>query len=303
MVFFVISGYCISASAESCRLKGVGPAGYMWRRMRRIYPPYFFSICYFVLTRLWKIRQGLGDQLSHSPLAWIQNLTLTQWLSLVRHPVTSAFDNQTLFIAGYWSLNYEEQFYIVVGVLLLRASLLSRELKSFILVLMVPAFVWNLLHPSICYGFFLEYYFSFGLGAMVFYRLCRIATPQIRRLIDASGSSSFVFSFEKLYEIQRHSFRLLRVDDCQRVLYFSLVRAALGHCICKELARSISANIWTYFVQPPSKATMQSESIVNGCQSVDAPGISHIDRDAYPAGIRLWDGGGVLVPVRATVSK
>jgi peptidoglycan/LPS O-acetylase OafA/YrhL len=46
MVFFVISGYCIAASAESCRRNNVGPGGYVWRRVRRIYPPYFFPFCF-----------------------------------------------------------------------------------------------------------------------------------------------------------------------------------------------------------------------------------------------------------------
>src|SRR5580704_14100421 len=64
MVFFVISGYCIAASTESCRRNQVGPGRYMWRRVRRIYPPYFFAICFFAATRLLKMRVGLGEQLS-----------------------------------------------------------------------------------------------------------------------------------------------------------------------------------------------------------------------------------------------
>jgi peptidoglycan/LPS O-acetylase OafA/YrhL len=40
MMFFVISGYCISASADSCLKKELGFGGFMYRRVRRIYPPY-----------------------------------------------------------------------------------------------------------------------------------------------------------------------------------------------------------------------------------------------------------------------
>jgi peptidoglycan/LPS O-acetylase OafA/YrhL len=146
----------------------------------------------------------MGDQISRSTLAWIQNLTLTQWLSLIRHPTTSAFENQSLFIAGYWSLNYEEQFYIVIGLLLLAASYFSQELMPFILMLMVPAFVWNVLHPSICYGFFLEYYFSFALGAVVFYRLCRITNSRIGTLIDVSLVCLLLFAILKNYARATH---------------------------------------------------------------------------------------------------
>ena len=99
MIFFVISGYCITASAESCKRNKIGPGGYMWRRIRRIYPPYFFAICFFVATRVVKLRAGLGDQISHSSILWLQNLTMTQWFSLVRHPLSYAYQNQSLFIS------------------------------------------------------------------------------------------------------------------------------------------------------------------------------------------------------------
>jgi peptidoglycan/LPS O-acetylase OafA/YrhL len=86
MVFFVISGYCIAASTESCRRNQVSPGGYMWRRVRRIYPPYFFAICFFAATRLVKMQMGMSGELSTSLVAWLQNLTMTQWFSLVFHP-------------------------------------------------------------------------------------------------------------------------------------------------------------------------------------------------------------------------
>jgi peptidoglycan/LPS O-acetylase OafA/YrhL len=130
MVFFVISGYCIAASAESCKRNNIGPRGYMWRRLRRIYPPYFFSICFFIATRLIKVEAGLGDQFSRSVVVWIQNLTLTQWFTLLRHPRTYAFDNTSLLIAGYWSLCYEEQFYIVMGLILFGAIYFRKSMLA-----------------------------------------------------------------------------------------------------------------------------------------------------------------------------
>jgi peptidoglycan/LPS O-acetylase OafA/YrhL len=185
LVFFVISGYCIAASAESCQRNHVGAGGYMWRRLRRIYPPYFFSICYFLATRLLKANAGLGNQISRSATGWIQNLSLTQWLTLVRHPASSPFDNPTLFVAGYWSLNYEEQFYIVVGLLLVGAFYLRTSLLPLFAWLALPAFLWNVFHPAMVYGFFLEYWVNFVLGSLVFYRLCRLNHHRLRHVIDA----------------------------------------------------------------------------------------------------------------------
>src|SRR5208283_4905468 len=54
MIFFVISGYCITASAQSCLRKGIGFGAYMRRRIRRIYPPYFIAIAFFSVTRVLK---------------------------------------------------------------------------------------------------------------------------------------------------------------------------------------------------------------------------------------------------------
>ena len=194
MVFFVISGYCIAASADSCKRNRVGPSGYMWRRVRRIYPPYFFAVSFFAFTRYLKIRLGLGNQLSSSLTLWIQNLTMTQWLTLSRHPTSCAYDNQALFVSGFWSLNYEEQFYIVMGLILFAAIHFRKSMFAGIALLMVPAFVWNLFHPSISYGFFLEYWIAFALGSLVFFRLCKIQSRLGRTAIDMGLLLLLLFS-------------------------------------------------------------------------------------------------------------
>src|SRR5436305_8136800 len=56
ILFFVISGYCITASAESCLRKGRGFSHFMWRRVRRIYPPYLLSIAFWAATRIIKVQ-------------------------------------------------------------------------------------------------------------------------------------------------------------------------------------------------------------------------------------------------------
>lgn len=194
MVFFVISGYCIAASTESCRRNQVSPRGYMWRRIRRIYPPYFFAICFFAATRLVKMRMGLGEQLSTSLLTWIQNLTMTQWFSLVFHPTAHPFDNSTLFVAGFWSLNYEEQFYLVMGLLMFAAIRLKENMLPAIVAIMVLGFVWNLTFPLVSHGFFWEYWVAFGLGSLVFHRLCKVRDRKHRLIIDLTIAALLVFA-------------------------------------------------------------------------------------------------------------
>jgi len=184
LAFFVISGYCIAANVESCRRKQIGLGTYLFRRLRRIYPPYFLSICYFLATRLLKLHLALGNQLSRSPIIWIQNLTMTQWLTLLRHPMPCAYLNPSLFVAGYWSLNYEEQFYLVMGLMMVVASARGRSLALSVVGLMIPALVWNLLHPAKFYGVFLEYWIAFAVGSLVYIRLCSLQTPRGRFTVD-----------------------------------------------------------------------------------------------------------------------
>jgi peptidoglycan/LPS O-acetylase OafA/YrhL len=58
MLFFVISGYCIAAAVTAARRSAMSFGSFMWRRLRRIYPPYFFAVAFFVLTRAAKIASG-----------------------------------------------------------------------------------------------------------------------------------------------------------------------------------------------------------------------------------------------------
>lgn len=212
MVFFVISGYCIAASTDSCQRNQVGPRAYMWRRVRRIYPPYFFSLCFFAATRLVKFEVGLGSQLSTSPVTWINNLTMTQWLNLVFHPARHPFDNPSLFVAGYWSLNYEEQFYLVMGIIVFSATYFKKSMLAPIVALMLGSFVWNLTHPFTYHGFFWEYWIPFALGALVFNRLCKIQNRRVSASIDLGILALLLFSSYRYYSSNTWSARWLYTE-------------------------------------------------------------------------------------------
>jgi peptidoglycan/LPS O-acetylase OafA/YrhL len=149
---------------------------------------------FFVATRLVKMEAGLGNQLSQSMMAWIQNFTMTQWFTLLRHPVPYAYDNPSLLVAGYWSLNYEEQFYIVIGLILFGAIYFRKSMFVGIVGLMVPALAWNLKYPTISYGFFLEYWIAFALGCLVYYRLCKASSLGVRAAIDLTLAAFLIGS-------------------------------------------------------------------------------------------------------------
>src|ERR1700730_6223486 len=73
MVFFVISGYCIAAAVETGRRNGVTFGKFMWRRLHRIYPPYFFAIVFYTLTRIAKSASGGHNDLARPWLDWGAN--------------------------------------------------------------------------------------------------------------------------------------------------------------------------------------------------------------------------------------
>ncbi|MEX2185635.1 MAG: acyltransferase [Pirellulales bacterium] len=123
-LFFVISGYCITATAQSTLRKNGSVKDYFWRRFRRIFPPYWCMIGLGVLLFLLVDMMLYPNLLSKEPWAqyrpwwfspsqWLGNLTLTEtW----RYHVLG--DGRGMFIGQAWTLCYEEQFYAVVGVIL-----------------------------------------------------------------------------------------------------------------------------------------------------------------------------------------
>jgi len=190
MVFFVISGYCIASTSESCLKNKIGFGGFMVRRVRRIYPPYFFAVMFFLATRFLKHAVGAGNQISTSLLEWIQNLTLMQWTHLVFHPTSLPSENTHLFVSAFWSLNYEEQFYLLMAVFAMLALKFKLPIQRTVLFLAIPCLIWNVIFPSTSYGLFLEYWVHFAIGVLVFYRLCRHRSRKSAWLID-SGLAAF----------------------------------------------------------------------------------------------------------------
>jgi peptidoglycan/LPS O-acetylase OafA/YrhL len=126
-IFFVISGYCISATADSSRRKGLPIGTYFVRRFRRIFPPYWACLAataVAVAAGEWFV-PGLFDDDNHGMTPpwrygawhWLGNLTLTEgWRPHVVGPPHPPF--WPFFLGQAWTLGYEEQFYAVVGLIL-----------------------------------------------------------------------------------------------------------------------------------------------------------------------------------------
>lgn len=124
-LFFVISGYCITASATFHIQSGRSIHTFFLRRFRRIFPPYWtwlaISMSVVFLTETW-LEQGFFQdrnipvpnpaKLTGSQL--FGNITLTEvWRS-------DFWGSKKLEFLGHsWSLGYEEFFYAVSGLLII----------------------------------------------------------------------------------------------------------------------------------------------------------------------------------------
>ncbi len=199
MLFFVISGYCIAAASETGRRKGMGWGAFLRRRLHRIYPPYFLAIVFYILTRVAKAASGGPNDLVRPWLVWVQNLTMTQWVSLLFHPVADAPQNPALLISAFWSLNYEDQFYLVMAGALVLAIRRDVPIVVPVSVLAAVGLVWNCVVPGgwVC-GFFLEYWVHFAAGALLFHALCLTGSRSFRYGFLAAVTASGLYSVMRI---------------------------------------------------------------------------------------------------------
>ena len=153
-VFFPVSGYCIFAAVS--RRDNARIADFLRRRWRRIVPPYWASIG-VTLAAAW-VAERAGGASTAAPLTaaqWLSVATLTQVFAGIPGAVNPV----------YWSLCYEEQFYLVVACLLFLAP---RRRASTILLVTIAAALYSMhVWPTSlrATGLFLDYWLAFACGA------------------------------------------------------------------------------------------------------------------------------------------
>jgi peptidoglycan/LPS O-acetylase OafA/YrhL len=174
--FFVISGYAISATVDASRRGRGGPTGYLRRRIRRIYPPYWAMIALQVGIVLLVDVVLLPGLLSSSiapierpwdfePAQWLGNLTLTEsWrFQLMPDPPRDYLLGQA------WTLCYEEQFYLVAGAALIlapRRYFLGTALVTVAVLAIVT--LAPILHLRVDGFFFDGYWLAFAAGVLIY---------------------------------------------------------------------------------------------------------------------------------------
>ncbi|HEV2393274.1 MAG TPA: acyltransferase [Verrucomicrobiae bacterium] len=174
-LFFVISGYCVTASADAARQRPSSGANFFRRRFRRIYPPYWAWLLitaagvWFVESKHAGFFQNafVPNPRGFTKWQWFGNLTLTEsW----RWHITRGVENELL--SPSWTLCYEEQFYALVGLALLLAR---RFFFGALALLTLAVFAGLFVLPPLgvgTLGLFLDgQWLMFAAGAVVYYAL------------------------------------------------------------------------------------------------------------------------------------
>ncbi|MBL8848231.1 MAG: acyltransferase [Planctomycetaceae bacterium] len=219
-LFFVISGYCIAATADSCRRKDHGASLYCKRRFVRIFPTY--AVWLLLLSgallaaewlwpdaAIWTRKSHFSSIRSMHPIEWLSNLALVQtWL-----PRLCGLETINVTAVG-WTLCYEVQFYAVVAAIIVIAprQLFGASALVTAAMLMLFAVLPTLHWMRYVDGMFLDgRWIQFATGIGVYYALVH-ASPSGRRIVLAllaaltagcfwQTGSEFVMRDKRIFEI------------------------------------------------------------------------------------------------------
>ncbi len=202
VMFFVISGYCVTGALYNSILRGEGPGRFLHHRARRIYPPYLATCVLAVAASgilTFAQRHHLAPLSNHvvsvqrDCLYWISNLTLTQ-IEFKRGCLVFVF----------WSLCYEVVFYATLGFLYaailqlirrgtFRKSQFELILTSGVLLITLSSEAWLIVNPKGC-PFPLDLWYQFGLGSLLFLHLAARCSEKPDR-IRVTGCSLATAAF------------------------------------------------------------------------------------------------------------
>jgi len=172
-MFFVISGYCVTASADALRSQPRSGGRFFWRRFRRIYPPYWAVVGLSALG-IWLVEAvERAEYAAALEMPGPRTLTGGQWLGNLSLTETWRWrlggGAESSLLPQAWTLCYEEQFYFLVGM----ALVLTRRWFFGVLAGLTALVAVQFLFPSPgvnTQGLFLDgKWLMFAAGVWVYY--------------------------------------------------------------------------------------------------------------------------------------
>lgn len=188
----------------------------------------------------WGLSDGIVSAAHHLRTQlgiYAQNLLMLQWVSVLigqlRYGVHIAvpWHNPRLVSSVYWSLNYEEQFYLILGGILA----FSRRVSFVGVWIVLTAFSVsaNIYYPRLITGLFFDYWIQFAFGVALFLRLFKMQASGQRKLFD--GGLVFVTLVLGVGTVLRHEYWVDR----------SYFQSCLEAFVCSAFAL-ILVLLWQY---------------------------------------------------------
>lgn len=179
--FFVISGYCLTASARSAMRRDESTPSFVRRRLTRIFPPFWCSIAVvaavpFVVELISAVKSGSfvapdPAYAAYGVWDWIGIATMTRVFFSHGEHLQNSF---TQINAVYWTLAIEVQFYMVVALALAARRRFMRVIVGVTAVSLL-ALSFGFLFRT---GLFLAWWPMFALGIGLYVLLERGYSPR-----------------------------------------------------------------------------------------------------------------------------
>jgi len=171
-LFFVISGYVITASAEAVIRRKRSSNSFLKRRFLRIYPPFWVSILVvvtipYIIAAVSSFKSGIyllphPRYIELTSADWTQLATLTKIFMAENTDLEGQF-NQVNSV--YWTLAIEFQFYLCVYV-----ALVFRKYFHLIMILITIISLLLIVFPQqLNNGLFIHFWPMFAMGFFLYY--------------------------------------------------------------------------------------------------------------------------------------
>ncbi|MBC8134470.1 MAG: acyltransferase [Fibrella sp.] len=170
-IFFVISGYCMSAAAANLIDRNHTLGRFAVARIRRIYPPHIAVLLLgLTIPASYWLAQQLGYIHDNPTVTWFTHLTAGHLIInalLIQVPLNERSLNDVT-----WTLSYEVAFYAVIGLAIyaFRKQGWQRMLQVLHVVTIV-AFLITVFAPNLSF-FPFNHWIGFGEGVLLFDLLC-----------------------------------------------------------------------------------------------------------------------------------
>lgn len=207
-LFFVISGYCIAASLDSTRRKGISPARFIARRIWRIFPPYWASMA--IIGAVVVLLDWLGASWLHRDASvglelfaprsfhldqWVGNVTLTEeWRSTIFHGNEKKFLNRVA-----WALCYQEQFYLVsfLALVFFPRRLYAALAWATLAIVLFRVEGFDLGYEQYYLGLFPDLWHEFAIGLLLFWRINVATAAWQKRGVEALFAATAAVGFSR----------------------------------------------------------------------------------------------------------